>query len=141
MQDRFDVFESAQDMMICELDKIVQKNELTPSALDYVDKIVDIIKDLDEIMDGEEAHATNEYRNNSKGYYGMRGSSYRGNMRSDYIRGGSRMGTNMDMNGMKNSQNDGKQEMLDHLYMAMDTASTEEERKRIQRMINEIEGK
>ncbi len=149
MQNRIDVYENAQDMMICELDKIVQKNELTPNALDYVDKLVDIIKDLDEILNNEEMHMTDDYeqRGNSRGYYNMRGNSYRGNMRMNYTRNNSRNNGMMSnevspMNNINgNSSGSGKKEMLDHLYMAMDNSPNEDERKRIQRMINEIEGK
>lgn len=139
MQSKYDICENTQDMMLCELEKIVQKNELTPSTLEYVDKLVDIIKDIDEILDGEDTRMNDNYsqRSGNRMYYN-RGSSYRNNTRN-----GNYMTNNMkNASGMTgSSQSDGKQEMLDHLYMAMDTASNEEERKRIQRMINEIEGK
>ena len=136
--DRYEVYENAQDMMICELDKLIQKKEVSPTTLEYMDKIVDIIKDLDEILDGEEARMTDG--NSQRGYnryYGR--NSYRsGDPYGNYMRNNSRN----NMNGLDgNSQGNGKKEMLDHLYMAMDSSSNEDERKRIQRMINEIEGK
>ena len=136
--DRYEVYENAQDMMICELDKLIQKKEVSPTTLEYMDKIVDIIKDLDEILDGEEARMTDG--NSQRGYnryYGR--NSYRsGDPYGNYMRNNSRN----NMNGLDgNSQGNGKKEMLDHLYMAMDSSSNEGERKRIQRMINEIEGK
>ena len=136
--DRYEVYENAQEMMICELDKLIQKKEVSPTTLEYMDKIVDIIKDLDEILDGEEARMTDG--NSQRGYnryYGR--NSYRsGDSYGNYMRNNSRN----NMNGLDgNSQGNGKKEMLDHLYMAMDSSSNEDERKRIQRMISEIEGK
>ena len=44
MKDAITIYENAQDMVICELEKIVQKNEMSPSVLEYTYKIVDIIK-------------------------------------------------------------------------------------------------
>ena len=143
--DRYEVYENAQDMMICELDKLIQKNEVSPTTLEYMDKIVDIIKDLDEILDGEDMRMSdgNSQRSYGRYNYNRMGNmnSYRSDMRGNYSRSNSR-GNYNNMNSMDgNSQGNGKKEMLDHLYMAMDNSSNEEERKRIQRMISEIEGK
>ena len=138
--ERYEIYENAQDMMICELDKLVQKNEVTPTTLEYMDKIVDIIKDLDEVLDGEDMRMNdgNSQRSFPRNYNRMnnyRGNSYTGrSMRNTYSSNG--------MNGLDgNSQGNSKKEMLDHLYMAMDNSSSEDERKRIQRIISEIEGK
>ena len=138
--ERYEIYENAQDMMICELDKLIQKNEVTPTTLEYMDKIVDIIKDLDEVLDGEDMRMNegNSQRSYSRNYNRMnsyRGNNYTGrNTRTSYSNNG--------MNGLDgNSQGNNKKEMLDHLYMAMDSSSNEDERKRIQRMISELEGK
>lgn len=145
--DRYEVYENAQDMMICELDKLIQKNEVSPTTLEYMDKIVDIIKDLDEILDGEDMRMSdgNSQRSYGRYNYNRMGNmnSYRNDMRGNYSRSNSRGNANYNnMNGLDgNSQGNGKKEMIDHLYMAMDNSSNEDERKRIQRMISEIEGK
>lgn len=136
MKENIAIYESGQDMMICELDKLVQKNEVSPTTLEYIDKIVDIIKDLDEIITNEEmkydsrnsgrSYAMNSYASNNYG----RGSSYRSRGYSNY---------NNNYNTSNSGRSDKTYEMLDHLYAAHDSASSEEERKRIKRMIEEIE--
>ena len=140
MKDNLSIFESAQDMMICELDRIVQKKEVTPSTLDYLDKIVDIIKDLDEVSMNEEDRIGYEDGHSSRGSRYYNRSSYRSGMYDGYpVRRGSSYGND---NYMGNSRGDtNKESMLNHLYAAYDTASNEEERKRIKRMIDEIESK
>lgn len=132
MQDRYELFESSQNMLICELDKLTAKQELTPQTLSYLDTLVDIIKDLNEIMAEEEMkydsrnsgryYPMNSYESNSYG----RGSSYRSRSYNNY-------------GSMNSGRNDKSTEMLDHLYSAMDATNSEEERKRIKRMIDEIE--
>ena len=138
MKDRYQLYEDSQDMLICELDKITQKGELTGSSLDYLDKIVDIIKDLDEIMYNEETRIDGYSSRN--GRYYDRGSSYRNDYddMSSYSRRNnpSRDNTRM-ING--NSRGQSKDSMLNHLYMALNSASSEDERKRVQKMIDEIE--
>lgn len=137
MRDRIDLYDSAQDMIICELDKIVQKNEMTPHILESIDKLVDIIKDLDELMDNEEARTVEDYTQRSSGRYYSRGNSYRS---GNYYRDGSSYKGNSIASNEKR-HNDTSSSMLNHLYMALDTASSEDERRRIQKMIDEIEKK
>ena len=87
MKDNITIFESAQDIMICELDKLIQKNEISPTTLDYIDKIVDIIKDLDEVCMNEE----NRMRSYND-YSGMSGRSYERSLgygNNEYTRRGS----------------------------------------------------
>ena len=136
MKDNIAIYESAQDMMICELDKLIQKNEVSPTTLDYIDKIVDIIKDLYEVCTDEENRMNmyDDYSGRSGRMYD-RGSVY-GN--DGYYRRGSSYGSEPSMRS-GTSRDTSKQAMLDHLYAAHDTASSEEERKRIKRMIDEIE--
>ena len=79
MHARYEVYENAQDMMICELDKLIQKSEVTPTTLEYMDKIVDIIKDLDEVIGNEEMYMADGNSQRSYGRYGYsRMNSYRG---------------------------------------------------------------
>lgn len=145
MQDKIELFEASQDMLICELDKLVQKQELTPQTLSYLDTLVDIIKDLDEIMDNEDARNMEGYSQRSGRRMYNRSSYRNGNSYGNYenYNNYARRGTSMRMDGGNGqgqySRNSGKEEMLNHLYMALDSASSEEERKRVQRMIDEIE--
>lgn len=135
MKDNISIYEAAQDMMICELDKLVQKNEVSPTTLDYLDKIVDIIKDLDEVCMNEEQRMMQDDGHSSRGRMYGYGSSYRGD---GYYRRGSSY--REDPATRTNSGKAGsKESMLNHLYAAHDTASSDEERKRIKRMIDEIE--
>lgn len=137
MKDNLSVYESAQDLMVCELDKLVQKNEISPSTLDYFFKIVDIIKDLDKAIINEEDRISSEEGYSMRSYpYYNRGNSSRSNRNMDYNDGYSRRNTSRSGNSYRGeSRND----MLDHLYMALDTASNDDERKRVQHMIDEIE--
>lgn len=135
--DRLNLYDQTQEMLVCELEKITKKNELTPSALEFLDKIVDIIKDLDEISMNEEERMSDtkggySQRSMPRYYYG-RASSYRDD---SYHRNETGM-----RDGSGYSRGSSRSQMLDHLYMAMDTAINEDERKRVQRMIDELEGK
>lgn len=132
MREYIDIYESGKDLMICELDKIVQKQEMSPNTLEYIYKIVDIIKDLDEVISNEDI----KYG----GYSQRSGSSYYGNNSGRmYGQGSSYRGRYNDMGSSYSGRNSSTTEMLDHLYKAHDTASSDEERKRIKRMIDEIE--
>lgn len=129
MRDRYEIFEASQDMLICELDKLVQKQELTPQLLSYFDTLVDVIKDLNEIMADEDEKYNNSYNQYSGRSYPMN-RSYRGNSyRNDY----------RDPENGYSKRSEKSSEMLEHLYSALDSASSEEERKRIRRMIEDIE--
>lgn len=133
MRERFDIYESTQDLMVCELDKIVQKQEISPSTLEYVYKIVDVIKDIDEIISSEY-----DRDNGNDGYSSRSGRMY--NYGSSYRDGYYRRGSSYRDEPMRgNSNKSGKSDMLEHLYKAHDTATSDEERKRIKRMIEEIE--
>ena len=134
MKDNITVYESTQDLMVCELDKIVQKQEMSAQQLEYIYKIVDVIKDIDEIIMNEYGH-----EDSSDGYSSRSGRMY--NNGSSYRDGYYRRGSSYRDEPMRNSSNrsSSRADMLDHLYRAHDTASSEEERKRIKRMIDEIE--
>ena len=136
--DRLNLYDQTQEMLVCELEKITLKNELTPSSLEFLDKLVDIIKDLDEISMNEEERISDtngnySQRNMPRYYYG-RGTSYRDGSYS-------RRNDSMMRDSGGYSRGNSKSEMLNHLFMAQETASNDEERKRIQRMIDELESK
>lgn len=132
MRDYIDIYESSKDLMVCELDKIVQKQEMSPTSLEYIYKIVDVIKDIDEIISNDNANYEGYSQRSNNGYY--TNSSNR-----MYGRGSSYRNRYDDMNPSYSGRNSSTSEMLEHLYKAHDTASSEEERKRIKRMIDEIE--
>lgn len=108
-----DVFNGIREMVNCELMKMTQKGELDKSMLESLDKLVDILKDLDEIENGTIGYSQRRMYNYD---YDNR-NSYRSNGR--YSRHG----------------NDA---VLDHLYKAMDQAQSEPERQAIQMSIDKI---
>ena len=119
------------DMLNCEIEKIENKGELNQSSLDNLDKLVDIIKDLQTI----EAMSFAEERN--YGYSNNSGMDYsRGRMMYDdsrYYRGrpsnyGYSYGN--DRNGM-----------IEHLQKAIDQANSEEERNEIRQMIDRMQNR
>jgi len=140
MKNRLELYDSAQEMLVCELEKLIKNGEVTPSSLTYLDTIVDIIKDLDEITMNEEDRMIDPKMGysgkNMPSYYG-RGTSYRNN--ADYYRKG--YSSNEYMNDRSYGKGNSSEGMLNYLYLAHDNASTEDEKKRIKRMIDEIENK
>jgi len=132
MRDYIDIYESSKDLMVCKLDKIISKQELSPSTLKYIYKIVDIIKDIDEIVSNDIIN----YEGNSQR---SGGSYYVNNSNKMYGHGSSFRSHYNDMNSSYSGRSEKSSEMLDHLYKAHDAASSDEERKRIKRMIDEIE--
>ena len=128
MKDRITLYEDSQELLLCELEKLNKNESLTPQLLEFMDKVVDIIKDLDDIMYKEE-QLVDGYSQRGGRYY-TDGNSYRSGRMYD---GGSRMRSD------GYSRRDSKSSMLDHLYAAHDNAMSEDERKRIKKMIDEIE--
>ena len=110
-----ETYENIRKLVNCELDKIGKMNELNNSALENIYKLVDILKDLDEV----EEHNDRGYSQRMMPNYNY-GNSYRP-MRSydnrSYSRGNS---------------------LRDHLEQALNEAQTERERETIMRMMNEI---
>ena len=130
-----------KDMLNCELDKIADQGELTAGSLESVGKLLDAMKDIDEIAMHEEENGYSQ-----RGYGGHimyypnemyydDGNSYRGR--------GSRMsrnnGGNSYRNGGRYSYDDGRDQMLEQLYQMMDQAGTDKERQAIQKCIRQME--
>ena len=109
-----DVFNGIREMVNCELMKMTQKGELDKAMLESLDKLVDILKDLDEIENG------------NGGYSQRRMYDYDYDNRNSY-RGG---------NGRYSRH--GNNQVVDHLYKAMDQAQSEAERQAIQMAIDKI---
>lgn len=108
-----DVFHGIREMVNCELMKMTQKGELDKSMLESLDKLVDILKDLEEIENGESGYSQRRMYNYDYDY----------DNRNSYRNGGrySRHGSS-----------------VDHLYKAMDQAQSESERQAIQMAIDKI---
>lgn len=109
-----DVFNGIREMVNCELMKMTQKGELDKAMLESLDKLVDILKDLDEIENGGYSQ---------RGYDS--GNSYR------YMPYGRNMGGRYSRHGNDMT--------IDHLYKAMDQAQSEVERQAIQMAIDKIQ--
>ena len=108
-----DILDRIQDMMYCELDDMGKKDKLDTKDVELIDKFVDIVKDIDDIISGSQ----------------MGGNSY-GNryMGSRYSRG--RAG------GYSRTNN--KDAMLDHLQDVADMAMDEKDRKAVERLISQM---
>lgn len=112
-----DVFNGIREMVNCELMKMTQKGELDKAMLENLDKLVDILKDLDEIENGG---------------YSQRGYNY------GYDNGNSYRYMPYNRNNGGNYSRHGSNPALDHLYKAMDQAQSEAERQAIQMAIDKI---
>lgn len=108
------------DILCDELEKITAKGELTAGSLDAVDKIVDIMKDIEEM-----------------GYSGdenMMGRSYRGSYRDgrSYNRGS--YAQRRDSRGRYS-----RHDIVEQLEDIADSAPNEKSRKEIERLITKME--
>ncbi len=131
--------EKLHKLLDCEIDKIAAKPELNDATLANLYKLVDVKKDLAEIMKDEMEMDSMEMGNsnrggNSYGYYD--GNSYRrggGNSNRMYARGGSsRRGYGYSMDG-------GSDDMFDCLEEAMMHASSEQEREAIRQTMMKLD--
>lgn len=139
------LYESLQDMLEREVEKIVQRGELDQNSLCNLDKLIDVIKDTEEITamrnyGGEYSGGRMNYNNGySNRYYDNR------NMNryqyDDHYSNGMSYGQNgMNSNNGYSGHGD-KNHMLSLMHEAMDMASTNEEREEIRQMIRKIENK
>ena len=130
-----------KDKLCEELEEFARKQEMGAGDLEVIHKLTDTIKNIDKICMLEEGDGYSEAVDG--GDYG-RGSSY-ANRGKHYIRGHySRDGG---MNGYSTrrrdgrgrySREDGRSEMMEHLEMAMDSA-TEQDRDTIKRFMRQLE--
>ena len=133
--------EKLKEKLFEELDEISRKPEMGAGDLEVIHKLTDTIKNIDKICMLEEKGGYSEAVDG--GDYG-RGSSY-ANRGKHYVRGHySRDGG---MNGYSTrrrdgrgrySREDGRSEMMEHLEMAMDSA-TEQDRDTIKRFMRQLE--
>lgn len=140
-----------KDALMEELDKsdTARTGELTGAELGTIHQITDTIKNIDKICmleeDGGYSQAV-DWEMEGRGTYG-RGSSY-ANRGQHYVRGHySRDGRDGNMGGGyssrrdsrgRYSRDDGRSEMMEHLEMAMDSA-TEQDKENIRRFMRQLE--
>lgn len=130
-----------KDKLCEELGEFARKQEMGAGDLEVIHKLTDTIKNIDKICMLEEGDGYSEAVDG--GDYG-RGASY-ANRGKHYVRGHySRDGG---MNGYSTrrrdsrgrySREDGRSEMMEHLEMAMDSA-TEQDRDTIKRFMRQLE--
>ncbi len=129
-----------KDKLHDELEEIARKPEMGAGDLELAHKLTDTIKNIDKICMLEEGEGYSEAVDGMD--YG-RGSSYanRGKhyVRGHYSRDGGRDGysSRRDDRG-RYSRDDGRSEMMEHLEMAMDTA-TDQDRETIKRFMRQLE--
>lgn len=123
------------DMVDKGLDEIAQKGSLDKETVCLAGQLVDIRKDLStiEAMDeygySEDDGYSMARRRDSRGRYSRDNGSYRGSYDDGSYRGSYR----------GYSRDEGKQQMIEHLNRAMQSASNEHERENIRRMIMQVE--
>lgn len=113
-----ETYDNIRKLVDCELEKIGKMNELNSNALENVYKLVDVLKDLDEIEE----------------HKGMINGGYSQRMMPNYNYGNSyRL-----MRSYDNRSYGRGNSLRDHLEQALNEAQDERERNTILRMMNEI---
>ena len=124
-----------KEVLCGELEEIAQKPEMSAGDLETVHKLTDTIKNIDKIVmleeDGGYSSAVDGGDYGRGVSYANRGQHY---VRGHYSRDGGR-GTEL---RRRYSRDDGRSEMLEHLEMALDSA-TEQDREAIRRFMRQIE--
>ena len=144
-----DVYKKAKDLFEKELDKVVAGGSMTASNLELTYKIVDIIKDINEICEADDAMYDEEY--SGRRGYGMRtsrsygyGYPYMGNytVEGSYGRGYSGMDGGYGMNNSNNygNRSSGNTAMRSKLQQLLNEAQTDHERAMIQSWMDELMG-
>ena len=134
-----------KEKLWAELEELAEKREMGAGDLEVVHKITDTIKNIDKICMLEDSGGYSE----DSGDYG-RGSSY-ANRGKHYVRGHYSRDGGMDRYGDSHndyssrrdsrgrySRADGRSEMMEHLEMALDSASAQD-RETIKRFMRQLE--
>lgn len=122
-----------KDKLCEELEEIARKPDMGPGDLELIHKLTDTIKNIGKIEMLEEEGGYSQEDGQDGGGYG-RGVSYaRG--RGGYNRGA--RNTRRDSRG-RYSRDDGRSEMMEHLEMALDSAS-DQDRETIKRFMRQLE--
>lgn len=144
-------FEDLREIVMRELDEINKRGELDENTLICVYKLVDIIKDINEIETGEEGGYAMMNSRMAYPYYAMEGGSYRGGgnsnasyARNSYARNRDSMGRYSRENSYENSYRGGysregeRDEIMEKMRRMMESAASETERQVIQRIMNQV---
>lgn len=129
-----------KEKLWAELDELADKREMGAGDLEVVHKITDTIKNIDKICaleDGEYSEAVDGMDYGRGSSYANRGKHY---VRGHYSRDGGMDGYSSrrrDSRG-RYSRDDGRSEMMEHLEMAMDTA-TGQDKETIKRFMRQLE--
>lgn len=119
------ILNEIKERMEEELKALCKKESLTPTEIDLIGEMVDVVKDVETVYAMKEYEPEDWMRGYSRGYdedYSMTRASYgRYNEPNSYARG-------RDSMGRYTSRDDGKQEMINHLNTMMMNARTPEER-------------
>lgn len=136
-----------KDKLCEELEEYARKQEMGAGDLEVIHKLTDTIKNIDKIFALEENQGYSENGDQRSGSY-SRGSSY-ANRGQHYVRGHySREGGNFGgQDGYSSrrenyrggySREDGRNKMMEHLEMAIESA-TDEDRETIKRFMRQLE--
>ena len=122
-----------------ELEELAEKREMGAGDLEVIHKITDTIKNIDKICALEEGGYSEAVDGGDYGRgssYANRGKHYvRGHYSRDDGRGG--YGSRRDSRG-RYSRDDGRSEMMEHLELALDSAS-DQDRETIKRFMRQLE--
>lgn len=121
------VFNAIREMINCELEKMTKRGELDKAMLENLDKLVDILKDLDEIEGKGSMEEIGMYSNR----YG--GNSYRMMPRNGYY-----YDDGYSRNDGMYSRANGQNPVIEHLHKAMDQAQNESERQAIRNALEKL---
>lgn len=129
-----DALTKVYDLAWAEIEKIAKKDELTKESLCVLNDVVDIVKDIGEIMRQEyDRDEMMDGYSGRSGYSSRMGRYSDGNSYRNYTGG-----SNTRRYGRFNSYDDGREYMMEHLEMAMDKASSENERNMIRQLMDKM---
>lgn len=135
--------EKLKDKLFEELEEISRKPEMGAGDLEVIHKLTDTIKNIDKICMLEEGGYSEDGQFYGGGSYGRGSYANRG---QHYVRGHYSRDDGMDRGGYSSrrdsrgrySRDDGRSEMMEHLEMAMDSA-TDQDRETIKRFMRQLE--
>lgn len=126
-----------KDMLCTEVKKITQQNDFTTSTLETAYKIVDMLKDIEEIQEKEGNH---QYEKD--GSYGYWGVGYGGRMpyNDRYSYGNNGMNGGGNSYGYDNgySRMSSTDKMMHELQMMMDESTSSRDKAIIQRALDDL---
>ena len=123
-----DSLDRLRDMLMREVEKIAERNDLNENSLIQVDKLTHSIKSIDTILAMQDAGYSEDYGGSSYARrYARRDSRGRYSREDGYVRRGGYY-----------SREDGKEEMMHQLREMMENAPDEITRQSIQRTMNDL---